>query len=476
MKQCRQFFIDGQWVDPLEPTSLLVENPATEEPIAVISLASKADVDRAVAAARRAFESFGATSPRERSGHIERLLEVYQRRYGEVARAISEEMGAPLRLCNEMQAATMVAMLKDAIELLKTFPFEERMGNHTVMREPIGVCAMITPWNWPIHQLACKIGSALAAGCTMVLKPSEIAPLSSYVFADIVRESGLPAGVFNLINGDGATAGTALASHPQVDMVSLTGSTRAGTAVMEAAAPTIKRVALELGGKSANIILADADFEAAVSGGVHGMMLNTGQCCNAPSRMLVPRELQDKAMTIARREAESLVTGDPSHDRTVLGPVASRAQWDKIQRLIKAGIDEGATVVTGGLGKPAELTRGYYVKPTIFANVRNDMTIAREEIFGPVLCILPYKDEDEAVRIANDTQYGLSGYVSGGSADRARAVAKRLRTGMVHLNGASFDFSVPFGGYKLSGNGREWGRYGLEEYLETKSLLGTHAA
>ncbi len=472
MQERLQFYIDGAWVDPAQRQTLDVINPATEDPVGRISLGSAADVDRAVAAARRAFETFSQTKREERLALLGDIIRVYQRRYEEIARTISLEMGAPFWLSKAAQAATGLAHLGQMVEILKNYSFEEVRGTTLIAREPVGVCGLITPWNWPVNQIMCKVAPALAAGCTMVLKPTEIAPLNAILLAEIFHEAGVPAGVFNLVNGDGPTVGEAIAAHPGVDMVSFTGSTRAGIQVAKAAAPTVKRVAQELGGKSANLLLDDADLKAAVAGGVQGCAMNSGQSCNAPTRMLVPASRHEEAVAIARAAAEAVKVGDPFTDGTVIGPVVSRAQFDKIQRLIQAGIDEGATLVTGGVGRPVGLTRGYYVRPTVFANVRNDMTIAREEIFGPVLSILPYRDEDEALRIANDTAYGLSGYVWSSDLDRARRVASRLRTGNVHLNGAGPDFAAPFGGYKQSGNGREWGVFGFEEFLEVKAVMG----
>ncbi len=472
MRDCRQFYIDGRWVDPVERHDFPVVDPATEEEIATISLGSRADVDRAVGAARRAFASYAETTPAERSALLQRIIAVYQARYEEMADAISREMGAPLWLARSAQAAAGLGHLLEMVNVLASFPFEEPRGTTLMRREPIGVCGLITPWNWPINQIACKVAPALAAGCTMVLKPSEIAPLSGYLFAQMLHEAGVPAGVFNLVNGDGPTVGAALAAHPDVDMVSFTGSTRAGVAVAMAAAPTVKRVTQELGGKSANIILDDADLEQAVTAGVQACFLNTGQSCNAPTRMLVPRSKVGAAVAAAKRAAESTTVGDPRAEGTTIGPLASRAQFEKVQRLIAQGIAEGAELVTGGLGRPEHLARGYFVKPTVFANVRNDMTIAREEIFGPVLAIIPYADEADAIRIANDTPYGLSGYVTSGDLERARRVARQIRSGNVHVNGAQPDLGAAFGGYKQSGNGREWGAAGLAEFLELKAIFG----
>lgn len=475
MRDMLQFYIDGQWVDPVTPNPVDVINPATEEACGRISLGSEADVDKAVAAARRAAPEFAATTRDERIALLQAILDVFARRHDEVATAIMEEMGAPWGLAKHAQAASGPQHILAAKKALETFEFEERHGTTLVVKEPIGPCAMITPWNWPINQIAVKVAPALAAGCTMVLKPSEIAPFDAMLFAEILHEAGVPAGVFNLVNGDGPTVGSALSSHPDIAMVSFTGSTRAGIAVAQNAAPGIKRVAQELGGKSANIILDDADFEKAVSNGAEECFENTGQSCNAPTRMLVPRERMDEAAAVAKRVAQSTVVGLPEEKGTDIGPVVSEQQWNKIQGLIQQGIDEGAGLAAGGTGRPDGLHRGFFVRPTVFSNVSNDMTIAREEIFGPVLSIIPYDDEQEAVRIANDTPYGLSGYVSSSNLDRARAIAAQLRTGMVHINGASLDAMAPFGGYKHSGNGREWGPHGIEEFLELKSVYGYEA-
>jgi len=472
MQERLQFFIDGRFVDPVEGRPFEVVNPATEEPIARIALGSAKDVDLAVTAARRAFPAFAETSREERIALLEAIVTAYQQRYDEIAETISREMGAPLWLAKAAQAATGLGHLNQTLEVLRRYEFESLRGTTLLRREPIGVCGFITPWNWPVNQIMCKVAPALAAGCTMVLKPTEIAPLNALLLAEIFAEAGVPAGVFNLVNGDGPTVGQAIASHPEVDMVSFTGSTRAGIEVARAAAPTVKRVTQELGGKSPNLILDDADLAAAVRGGLMGCTLNSGQSCNAPTRMLVPAARHDEAVEIARAAAESVTVGDPFAEGTRIGPVVSEAQWDKIQALIQKGIDEGATLITGGPGRPEGLERGWYVRPTIFANVRNDMTIAREEIFGPVLSILPYADEEEAIAIANDTAYGLSGYVSSGDLERAHRVARRIRAGQIALNGASPDFAAPFGGYKQSGNGREWGEIGFEEFLETKAVMG----
>ena len=475
MYDFRKFYIDGAWVSPIERRDLEVVNPATERAVGMINLGSSADVDKAVKAARAAFDSFSSTSREERVALLQRIIEVMQKHLPRLGEVISEEMGAPLGLAVQIQAGAGIGHFIAALSALQTFEFDEPMGGTLVRREPIGVCGLITPWNWPINQIACKVAPALATGCTVVLKPSEIAPLCAHVFAEILEEAGVPKGVFNLVDGDGPKVGEALARHPDVDMISFTGSTRAGIQVAKAAADTVKRVSQELGGKSANIILDDADLTAAIRNGVMPMLINSGQSCNAPSRMLVPAPLYDEAVRIAKSVAERSVVGDPKAAGTTMGPVASKAQFDKIQGLIQRGIDEGARVVTGGLGRPDELTRGYFVRPTIFADVTNAMTIARDEIFGPVLVMIPYRDEQEAIRIANDTVYGLAGYVSSGDLERARRVARKLRAGMIHINGAQVDMNAPFGGYKQSGNGREWGREGLKEFLETKAVLGHFA-
>ena len=470
-----QFYIDGKWVDPVEPRQLDVVNPATEEVYGRISLGSAADVDAAVNAASRAFESFSQTTRKERIALLQSILDEFNKRYDDVAEAIMNEMGAPWGLAKDAQAASGVQHIGAALEALKTYEFEERSGTTLIVKEPIGVCGLITPWNWPINQIAVKVAPALAAGCTMILKPSEIAPFDAIVFAEILDAAGVPAGVFNLINGDGPGVGTALSEHPGIAMVSFTGSTRAGILVAQNAAPTVKRVAQELGGKSANILLDDADFDKAVKKGAAECFENTGQSCNAPTRMLVPRDRMDEAAAIAAAVADATVVGDPRGEGTEVGPVVSGAQWNKIQGLIQKGIDEGATVAAGGLGRPEGLDKGFYVKPTVFADVSTDMTVANEEIFGPVLSILAYEDEDDAVRIANDTPYGLSGYVSSSDLERARKIAARLRTGMVHINSAWLDAMAPFGGYKQSGNGREWGAHGIDEFLEVKSIYGYEA-
>ncbi len=476
MREHLQFYINGEWVDPATPKTLDVINPATEEPCGKISLGSKADVDKAVDAARKAFESFSRTSKNERLELLQSIIGAYQKRQDDIAEVISTEMGAPIWLSKAAQATLGAAHFGTAAQILSDYQFEEVKGKTLIAKEPVGVCGFITPWNWPINQIACKVAPALAVGCTMVLKPSDVAPLNAILLTEILDDAGVPKGVFNLVNGDGPTVGEALSAHPGIDMMSFTGSTRAGILVAKSAADTVKRVAQELGGKSANIVLEDADLNAAVSGGVQQVVMNSGQSCNAPTRMFVSEKQHDEAMQIAKVAAEGVQVGDPFAEGTNIGPVVSEVQYNKIQDLIQKGIDEGATLVAGGTGRPDGLNKGYFVRPTVFANVTNDMTIAREEIFGPVLSILPYKSEEEAIRMANDTVYGLSGYVQSGSIDHAREVASKLRTGNVHLNGAGPDFNAPFGGYKQSGNGREWGEFGLEEFLEVKAVLGYEAA
>jgi acyl-CoA reductase-like NAD-dependent aldehyde dehydrogenase len=477
MRDYRKFYIDGQWVEPLQPKVLDVINPATEGVAGRISLGSTADVDRAVAAAQRAFESYSQTTREERMALLGRIIEVYKRRLDDLAVAISEEMGAPIAtVARPLQAPSGLGHFMVALGILKDFEFEKQQGTTRIVREPVGVCGMITPWNWPANQIACKVAPALASGCTMVLKPSEIAPFSGHIIAEILHEAGVPKGVFNLVDGDGPTVGAAISSHPGIDMVSFTGSTRAGILVDKAAADTVKKVSLELGGKSPNILLEGAPLQAAVGHGVMVMMNNTGQSCNAPSRMLVPRQHLAEVEAIAAAVAATVIVGDPTDPKTGMGPQSSEMQWRKVQGLIEKGIQEGAKVVCGGPGRPNGLAHGYYTKPTIFSNVRNDMTIAREEIFGPVLCILPYDTEEEAIRIANDTPYGLSAYVFGDTPEHARKVGSRIRAGNVHINGASLDVCGSFGGYKQSGLGREWGAFGFEEFLEVKSVFGAAGA
>ncbi|WP_442881830.1 aldehyde dehydrogenase family protein [Devosia sp.] len=466
------FYIDGAWVDPMRASTIGVINPATEEAIGRISLGSSADVDRAAAAARRAFATYCETSVEQRLFWLGGIIDGFRARLPELARTMTLEMGSPITFATERQATVALFHFEEAARVLADFAFEERMGAGIVRHEPIGVCGLITPWNWPLNQVASKVAPAIATGCTVVLKPSEIAPLSAMILAEIIHDSGLPAGVFNLVNGDGPTVGEAIASHPEVDLVSFTGSTSAGIRVAMLAAPTVKRVAQELGGKSANIILPDADIRAAVIAGVHACYTNAGQNCQSPTRMLVHVSQRDVAFDAARTAVASIRLGDPLRPETTLGPLVSQGQFDKVQKLIQTGIDEGATLLAGGLGRPAEMNRGYYVHPTVFGDVTPQMTIAREEIFGPVLSILNYETEDEAVEIANDTPFGLAGFVQSSDPQRALRLAKRIRAGRVYLNGAAFDRSLPFGGYKQSGNGREFGIYGFREYLEVKAVLG----
>jgi aldehyde dehydrogenase (NAD+) len=471
MREQLNFYIDGAWVEPSAgSTTLDVTNPATEAPMGRIAMGTAADVDRAAKAARSAFAGFSRTSRAERLELLGAIVAEYQKRYPEIAAVITEEMGAPAWLAMQAQAALGVAHFQTAMAILKDYRFDEERGITLITREPIGVCGFITPWNWPINQIACKVAPALATGCTMILKPSELAPFNAILFAEVLHAAGVPKGVFNLVNGDGPTVGSAISSHPLVDMVSFTGSTRAGIEVARNAAPTVKRVAQELGGKSPNIVLDSADLATAVGSSVKTMMMNSGQSCNAPSRMFVPAAKMEEAKAIAKAAAEGMTVGDPTGN-SVLGPVVSEAQFNKIQGLIQAGIDEGATLVTGGTGRPDGLDNGYYVKPTVFADVTNDMVIAREEIFGPVLAMLPYDSLDQAIEQGNDTPYGLAAYVQGPE-EEARQVALRLRAGQVILNGAGPDFMAPFGGYKQSGNGREWGDLAFAEFLEVKAVIG----
>ncbi len=470
----RQFYIDGQWTDASGTRTHDVINPATEQVVETIALGEQADVDRAVAAAKAAWESFSQTTKEERLALLGKIIESYKLRLGDIATAVSSEMGAPLSLAQRAQAPAGLGHLMATAKALESFEFGEDIGTSRIEYEPVGVCALITPWNWPLNQIAAKVAPAIAAGCTMVLKPSEMAPLNALIFAEIMHDAGVPKGVFNLVNGDGATVGSALSSHPDVDMVSFTGSTRAGIEVARNAAPTVKRVHQELGGKSANIVLDDADLEQVITRDVGRLCMNSGQSCNAGTRMLVPAARMKEAAAIAASAASKLNVGDPNVAETAVGPVASKAQFDKIQGMIQQGIDEGAVLVAGGVGRPAGINAGYYVQPTIFSDVTNDMTIARDEIFGPVLSILGYQDEDDAVRIANDTVYGLASYVSSNDMERAKRVGRRIRSGNVHLNGAGTDSNAIFGGYKQSGNGREFGKHGIMEFLESKALLGFH--
>ena len=472
MAQRDKFYIDGSWVQPAEARSFPVVNPATEEVSYEIAIGSAADVDRAVAAARAAWPAFSRTTREERLALLERVMQVYRKRMKDIGRAVSDEMGAAQPFAERIQAGAGLGQISTVYEALKTYPFEERLRSAMIVREPIGVAGMVTPWNWPLNQIGCKVAPALAAGCTMILKPSEYTPSSALIFAEVLDEAGVPPGVFNLVNGLGPDVGVALSSHPDIDIISFTGSTRAGIDVAIRAAPTVKRVSQELGGKSPNIILPDADLEKAVTGGARHCFNNVGQSCNAPTRMLVPADRMGEAARIAAAVADGLKVGDPNETGTDLGPVVNKTQWEKIQKLIETGIEEGATLAAGGPGRPQGINKGFFVRPTVFADVQRDMTISREEIFGPVLSIIPYESEDEAVEIANDTPYGLAGYVWSGDVERARNVAKRIRAGNVNLNGAGNEQHAPFGGMKQSGNGREWGRFGIDEFVEVKAISG----
>ncbi len=474
MRQQLKQFIDGAWVDSQGGTPHQVINPATEQPCTEIMLGSDADIDAAVQAARTAFDSFSRTSVEERVALLEAILAEYKARGADIAAAISDEMGAPISFAQTAQVGTGIGHLMAAIKALKEFKFTETLGTSLVVHEPIGVVALITPWNWPMNQIVAKVAPALAAGNTMILKPSEEAPTCAAIFAEVLDKAGVPKGVFNLVNGDGPGVGTALSRHPQVDMVSFTGSTRAGIQVAKNAADTVKRVHQELGGKSPSVVLEGADLQKAVTGTLMTVLMNSGQSCIAPTRLLVPQSLHDEAVAIAKAVVGATRTGDPTTEGRHIGPLVNRAQFDKVQGLIAKGMEEGATLEVGGPGRPDGVETGWYVKPTLFSNVRNDMTIAREETFGPVVTIIPYDTEEDAVRIANDTEYGLSAVLFG-DADGVKRVAPRLRAGMVTINGSGPDQNVPFGGYKQSGNGREYGKFGLAEFMEVKSLIGALA-
>jgi aldehyde dehydrogenase (NAD+) len=484
MTDYRKFYIDGQWVDPVKENDFAVLNPATEEAFATISLGAAADVDKAVDAAQRAFKSYSQTTKEERAELIGRIQQEYEARSPILADLLSRELGAPGWLAESGQVLMGWAHFPDALRSLEQLELTRKLERTTLLKTPVGVCGLITPWNWPLNQILCKVLPALAAGCTMILKPSEIAPLNALMLAEIMEAAEVPAGVFNLVNGDGDGVGSYLSAHPGVDMMSFTGSTRAGVLVAKNAAETVKRVTQELGGKSVNIILDDTNFEAVVRHGVNSVMMNSGQTCAAPTRMLVPENLHERACEIAAQVAnetpvvdtkekppQMVDVGQIIHTIVPIGPVVSAAQYEKIQGLIAKGISEGATLLAGGLGKPEGFETGYYVKPTVFGNVSNDMTIAREEIFGPVLSILPFRDVDHAIEISNDSPFGLSGYVSAGDQKAALAVAARIETGAIHINRSAPDFSAPFGGIKQSGNGREWGEFGIEEFLELKALI-----
>lgn len=472
MQHLQQFYIDGAWVEPSGSQRLPVIDPSTETSLGDVALGDEHDVDRAVAAAKRAFVTFSQTSVAERVALLQSVLEAYLARYDEMADVIMREIGAPKHLAHAWQAGLGRRHLEETLRTIEHFPWQRRKGTTLINHEPVGVAALITPWNWPINQIVCKVAPALAAGCTVVLKPSEVSPMNAILFAEMLDAAGVPAGVFNLVNGDGPTVGAALCTHPDVDMVSFTGSTRAGVEIARLAAPTVKRVHQELGGKSANILLDDVDFEAAVTAGVNACFGNSGQSCNAPTRMLVPASRHDEAVAIAARAAGAVRVGRADDTSTTMGPVVSDVQYRRVQRLIGVGIDEGAKLVAGGLDRPDGLDRGYYVKPTIFAGVNPSMTIAREEIFGPVLAIMPYRDEEEAIEIANDTPFGLAAYVQSANQERARRVAFRMRAGSVYVNYPAWDPGSPFGGYKQSGNGREYGEWGLEAFLEVKGIVG----
>ncbi|CAG2156451.1 aldehyde dehydrogenase family protein [Cupriavidus numazuensis] len=473
METLNTFYIDGAWVAPSPgATTADIVNPATEQVIGTLAMGTADDVERAVAAARRAFPAWSQTSREARLALLSRIVELYQARMGDIAAAVTAEIGAPLWLSQQRQAPAGLVQLQATIAALKDLQFQTTRGTTQIVREAVGVVALVTPWNWPLNQIAAKVAPALAAGCTVVLKPSEISPLDARIFAEILHEAGVPAGVFNMLYGDGQLVGRALSSHPQVDMVSITGSTRAGVDVAVHAAPTVKRVTQELGGKSANLILDDADLKAAIPASVIACMMNSGQTCAAPTRLLVPRSRYDEAVAIAAATADKLAVGDPLHPDSKLGPISNRAQYARVQAMIATGIEEGARLAAGGLGRPAGLEQGFYARPTVFADVHGDMAIARQEVFGPVLAMIPYDTEAEAIDIANDSVYGLAGYVWSADAERARVVAGQLRVGLVQINGAPMDFSAPFGGYKASGNGREFGEYGLSEFLEYKSVVG----
>ena len=475
MENKKNFYIDGKWITPKSKEEIKVINPATEENCAVISLGNKEDVDLAVSSAKKAYSSWSFSTKEERIKLLEKLYENYKKRWADIAEAITTEMGAPKDFATKLQAGTGAAHLKSFIKYLKNFEFEKPLGEHApnqrLIYEPKGVCALITPWNWPMNQVCLKVMPALASGCTMVLKPSELAPLSSIILAELIDETKFPAGVFNLVNGDGATTGDALTSHPDINMISFTGSTRAGALISQNAAKDFKRVSLELGGKGANIIFKDADPEAIERGALR-CFRNSGQSCNAPTRMLVEKSMYKEAVERLKKYTETFEVGDPTKEGEHIGPVISETQYNKIQTLIKKGMDEGAKLVAGGPGKPEGLEKGYFVKPTVFADVNNEMDIARTEIFGPVLSVMPFETEEEAIKIANDTPYGLTNYIQTQDKEKVKRVARKLRSGMVDVNGAGIAVDAPFGGFKHSGIGREAGEHGLEEFLEVKSVGG----
>ena len=472
----RQFFINGAWIDPVGATPWNVVNPATEQVVETISLGTPQHVDMAVAAARAAFAGWSETTPAERLGYLNKIIEIYKTRTEELAQTVTMEMGSPISFSRFFQAPMAIGHMQETARVFDGYSFEEMRGRTLLRREPIGVAGLITAWNWPLNLIISKLSAALAAGCTVVVKPSEHAPLSPILLAEIIEQAGLPAGVFNLVNGDGPTVGEAISSHPGIDMVSFTGSTRAGSLIAKSAADSVKRVVQELGGKSANIILPSADLDKVIGDGVIASFINTGQSCQAPTRMLVHRSQRDRAVELARAAVDRVVVGDVLDPKTNMGPLANKPQFDRVQEMIQSGIDEGATLVTGGTGRPDGINQGYYARPTIFADATLDMRIAAQEIFGPVLTMMTYDDEDHAVAIANGTDFGLASYVEAGTLEEARRVAKRMRAGRVYLNGAMFDRSVPFGGYKKSGNGREYSTYGIEEYTELKAEIGYEAA
>ncbi|MEP1327666.1 aldehyde dehydrogenase family protein [Pseudophaeobacter sp.] len=471
MENLKKFYIGGEWVEPISTATMPVMNPATEQQIGTVAMGNQADVDRAVAAAKAAFESFSQTSKAERLALLDRLMEATKARFEDLAQAMSAEMGAPITMSREAQADAAIGHLQGFIDALQEIKQRETLSNgDTLLREPIGVCGLITPWNWPMNQIALKVVPALATGCTCVLKPSEHTPISAMIYAEIIDAAGYPAGVFNLVQGDGVSVGSAMSRHADIQMMSFTGSTRAGSAITKDAADTVKRVTLELGGKSPNLVFADCDLEERVAGSVQEVMYNTGQSCDAPTRLLVERSVYDQVLDIAKRTAESIQVGNPAEEGDHIGPLFDRIQYDRVQEKIQTGIDEGARLLTGGLGKPEGFDTGWFCKPTIFADVHNAMAIAQEEIFGPVLVVIPFDSEEDAIEIANDTPYGLAAYLQTGNPERAERVAARLRAGAVHINGGGFNYGSPFGGYKQSGNGREGGHMGLEDYLEVKTL------
>jgi aldehyde dehydrogenase (NAD+) len=473
MERCERLYVGGAWKLPETPTEAIpLVSPATEEIIGSVASGSASDVNSAVAEARAAFPTFSSTSPAERAQLLKQILDLMEERAEELAQAICREMGSAIGFARASQVPFGIAHVRAAIDVLEDYAFIRKQGTTAIAKEAIGVCGLITPWNWPLYQITAKVAPALAAGCTFLLKPSELSPLSAHLFAQIMHDAGTPPGVFNMVTGRGEDVGAAIASHPDIDMISITGSTRAGILVAQAAAPTVKRVTQELGGKSPNIILNDADFARVIPLGVAAAFRNVGQSCSAPTRMLVPADRLDEVAELAAATAQAMIVGNPSDDATDLGPVANRNQFAKVQEMIGVGIAEGAKLICGGLGKPEGLSAGYFVKLTIFSEVRPDMRIAQEEIFGPVLCIIPYADEDEAIRIANDTVYGLGSHVQSSDLDRARRIAGKIRAGQVHINYPAWDGFAAFGGYKQSGNGREYGVFGMDEYLETKAILG----